>query len=335
MIRSALLSFLVIIACSSLAPITAEAQLIDPPDVLSISSVTAYDGAVNADDLLVLVLYRIQYTTIPSVAATDAFLGRFLVDGLEVNSAEPIAFNDLGYGLGIVSFYFTASEKTAVGIEFTNPNVEDYEISLQGKPSAFADPPALTISSITYRSANETAAVLTTDVEALAASLENDARWVANGFDLITFTVGQKVLTSDGEAYFGLSVPNLQIMIPNLFGSSETAPQVFERDFGTSERDRLLTIWDSSPVGPLLDSLGTELEIGKVWVYGLIGVLIVAAAVLAAFMVSDSPAYGLLVVPFAWPITIFAGFGSQNALFFVVALGVLGLFFTMFLRRAA
>lgn len=317
-----------IVAVSSLHAVT-----IDDPDSMTIDSVRAYDGVINADDLLVVVQYDIAYASLPVLAVTDAYIGRFLVDDAEVNAVEIIAFNDIGYGVGLFSMYFTAAEKDAASIEFENPSAEDYKIVLQGKPSAFADPPVVKTSSITYRSATTTAKFLLTDMADLAELLENNAAWLTNGLDLITFTSGQQVLTATGEAYFGLAVPNLQIMVPNLFGSSTTSPVVFERQFGTSEQDRLLEIWDAGPMGLIFSGLADSFNIGKTWVLGIIGLMVVVSAVWLASHLAD-PEYGLLTIPFTWPLMIAAGLGSLSALMFTVAIAVIGLFYALFLRRA-
>lgn len=308
---------------------------IPDPDSMTLESVRAYSGTINTDDMLVIIEYRIDYAILPSLAATDAFICRFFVDGLEVNAAEIIAFNNLGYGLGVCSMYFTAAELVAAGIEFENPNAEDYEAIVQGKPSAFADPPLVRTSSINYRDPNLTAQLLLTDVANLAIGLENDAGWLANGFDLITFTTGQQVLTLDGEAYFGQAIPNLQIMIPDLFGSSTTSPQVFERQFGVSEQDRLLGLWDAGPMGPLFQQLADDLRLSKTWILALLGLAVVGGAVFLAVRLTGAPEFGMLTIPFSFPLVTAAGLGSMTAVFFVTALGIIGLMFSLFLRRAA
>lgn len=331
----ALITGLVLFAILAASPQAAFAITISDPDSLTIESVNAYDGVINADDLLVVIAYRIDYGTLPALAATDAFLGRFLVDGAEVNASEIVSFNDLGYGLGVSSVYFTAAEKVTASIEFDNPSSEDYEVSIQGKPSAFSDPPQIVTPSITYRDSTNTASLLQADVATIAESLENDAGWLANSFDMITFTTGQQVLTANGEAYLGQAIPNLQIMIPDLFGSSTTAPQVFERTFGTSEEDRLNSLWDNSPLGPIFSGLASDLGLSKIWIMGIIGVIACIGGVWLAFRTTGDPEYGILTLFFSFPLVTSAGLGTMSAIMFVAALGVLGLLYSMFLRRAA
>jgi hypothetical protein len=314
---------------------TVHAQVsISDPDSMTIESVRAYSGTINDGDMLVVIEYRIDYNALPSLAATDAFICRFFVDDLEVNASEIISFNDLGYGLGVCSMYFTEAELTAAGIEFENPNAEDYEAIVQGKPSAFADPPLVRTSSIDYRDDSQTMQFLQTDIANLAQDLENDAGWIANDLDLITFTTGQQVLTSIGEAYFGLAIPNLQIMIPDLFGTSTTSPEVFERDFGTSESDRLQTLWDASIFAPLITGMADAFHLSKVWILSLLGLGIIVLFFFVAKIETNDPNYAMLVVIIAFPLVIAAGFGSMVAVFFVAAIAVLGLMYVLFLRRA-
>lgn len=316
-----------------ISTVHAQASIPDP-DSMTIESVRAYSGTINTGDMLTVIEYRIDYDTLPSLAATDAFICRFFVDDLEVNASEIISFNDLGYGLGVCSMYFTEAELTAAGIEFSNPSAEDYEAIVQGKPSAFADPPLVRTSSIDYRDASQTMQFLQTDIANLAQDLENDAGWISNDLDLITFTTGQQVLTSIGEAYFGLAIPNLQIMIPDLFGTSTTSPEVFERDFGTSESDRLQTLWDGSIFAPLITGMADAFHLSKIWILSLLGLGIIVLFFFVARIETNDPNYAMLTVIIAFPLVIAAGFGSMVAVFFVAAIAVLGLMYVLFLRRA-
>ena len=119
-------------------------------------------------------------------------------NSVEVNASEILAFQDLGYGTGIFSFYFTEAEKTTAGIEFNNPNSELYEVVLQGKPSAFTDPATVTTPTITFRSSTNTKQQLITILKALATTLQTDNAWVTNNILLLDFVAGQEVLTGDG-----------------------------------------------------------------------------------------------------------------------------------------
>lgn len=303
-------------------------------DSLTIQSVNAYSGTINSGDMLVVIEYRIDYAVLPSLTATDAYICRFWVDNLEVNNSEIVSFNNLGYGLGACSMYFTDAERIASGIEFNNPNAEDYDIVVQGKPSAFADPPLVQTANINYRSASQTGPLLLADTTSLAERLENDADWIANDLDLITFTTGQEVLTSSGEAYLGRAVPNLQIMIPDLFGSSTTAPEIFERNFGNSEETALINQWRNSAMDPFISGISNDLQIGYVFILGLIGLAAVLGSVWLGKTLTGSGEFGLLAIPFTFPLVTVAGLGSMTALFFTAAVGLIGLMYSLFLRRA-
>lgn len=305
------------------------------PDSLTIQATYAYSGVINTGDMLVVVEYDIDYVTLPTLAATDAYICRFFVDSTEVNNAEIVSFNDFGYGLGVCSMYFTDALRLASSIEFGNPNGEDYEVVVQGKPSAFSDPPQVTTLSITYRSASQTAKFLTSDIANLAQALENNSAWAANNFDLYAFATGQAFLTADGEAYFGLAIPNLQIMVPDLFGSSTISPDVSERDWDLSENNRLLTLWDNSPLAPVFDQQSAAWGISKPWILGLLGMSMVGGGIWFAQKRTGAPEFGMLTIPFAWPLAVAAGLGAMTAIMFVTAIAIMGLMFSLFLRRAS
>lgn len=325
------------IALFSVAPLIHAQSGIADPDSMLIDSARAYSGVINSGDMLVVINYEINYSTLPSLAATDAFLCRFFVSGSEVNASEIVAFNDLGYGLGVCSMYFTAADLTAAGIEYNNPNAEDYEVVVQGKPSAFADPPIVQSASIDYRPSGQTAQYLESDISNLAQALQNDADWIANGFGpntLITFTNGQQVLTEAGTAYFGQAIPNLQIMVPEIFGSATTTPEIQERDYQFSERDRLQTLWDSSIFAPYITGMASGWNLSKTWILSLMGIGIMVLFFFVAQITTNDQRFAMLTLVFTLPLTVAMGFGTMTAVFFVAAVGIIGLMFSLFLRRA-
>jgi len=317
------------------APVAAQ-TIIPDPDALLIQSVRAYDGVLSEDDFLVVVVYTIDYDTLPSDTVNNTFIGRFLGPaGTEVNATEILAFNNLGYGTGVLSFYFTKEEKETASIEFNNPNSETYTAIVQGKPSAFPDPPKVTTVGIVYRGQGvSTEDILQTDVSNTATSLETEFEWRDNDLQLLDFIAGRGVLTEDGESYFGRVIPNLQVMIRDLFRSSSTAPFVDERDFTFSERDRLLDFWDGTPVETSINSLTSLFRVDAVLVSGLLGLAMVGFFVYLSNKFTQSPEYGILTVAFVWPLTAAMGLTTMTAIMIATAIGVLGLGFAFVLRRA-
>ncbi len=334
-IRKAALASCICLALGlAMVPGQANAQIADP-DSLTFESVNAFDGVINTGDLLILVRYRIDFAVLPNLAVSDAFVGRFFASSVEVNASEILAFQDLGYGTGIFSFYFTEAEKTAASIEFNNPNSELYEVVVQGKPSAFTDPPTVTTATITFRSTTNTRQQLITIVKALATTLQTDAAWVANNILLLDFVAGQEVLTGDGESYFAQSVPNLQVMIPALFGSSTTAPPVNERNFGFSERDRLGNFFTGTSIDTAFESAADTFEVDKILITSIVGLILVGFFVVLANGLTGSPEFGLFSLAFTYPLAATIGLGSLVAVTVVASIGVLGIGFVLFLRRAA
>ncbi len=338
--RTALKALVLGIVLAFLGVGPAQAQTADP-DSLAIGKVFAYDGVIAADDLLVVAEYSLQYTTLPTDAITSTFLGRFTVSGVEQNATEIVPFNNGGYGLGVFSFYFTAAEKTAASIEFDNPNSEDYQVVFQGKPNAFpSNPPSVSIPNITYRPASDTRGFLFTDITGMASTLENDAAWAANLFDMVTFISGQQVLAPAGEDYFGQAVPNLQVMVPDLFSSSVTPVPLEERDFTFSERDRLQNFWQGRGVASSFQAGADLLNVDLIYFTSLLGMLFVVVIMVtmggmaARFGATNSIEFGLLTCAITLPLAARWGLLSLTFVAIIAAVAALMLLFSLFLRRA-
>ncbi len=310
------------------------AQVADP-DLIRVESARGYSGALEDGDMLVVVEYRIDYAVLPTAAAPDNFIIRFMRGTTELNAAEIFNFQNSGYGLGVTGLYFSALDMTTNSIEFGDTNGEGYEAWIQGKPSAFPDPPKNDlISIITYRSASNTRALLLTDIGNLALNLQNDAVWAANNLTMLEFIAGKKVFTVAGESYFGQAIPNLQIMIPEIFRSSITPGEVFERGFDFSERDVNLGFWDNTSVGDGIDSVASLLRVDSVLIAGVVGLIVMGFFVFLANRISGHPEFGIISLAFTFPLVTAMGLGSMTALMLVGAIAVLGIGFALFLRRA-
>ena len=271
---------------------------IDDPDSLVVNTAWAYDGVLETGDLLLVVDYNVDYASLPTETIAEAFFARFLVGGSQVNSVEPVAFNDRGWGRGIFSFYFTAAEKTADSIEFENTNSESYEIVVQGKPSLFADPPKIIATGIDWRANTNSEASLRADVEALAEALENDSAWVANSVDLLTRLAGEVALATSGEDYFGRAIPNLAGMIPDMFSTSRQSVQFLERDHGNSTQEGLDGFWAGSPVDTFFDSAAGDLRIGKSVLTSLTAFVAMAVIAFIVGAKTSNQQWGLITMPF-------------------------------------
>ncbi len=321
---------------------TSTAFAISDPDSIAISDIRAYESVLESDDMLVIVEYNLPYTVIPDEIISDAFLARFLRDTTELRSVEPFAFNDKGYGRGIFSFYWTATQKAADSIEFGNPNLENYKVVFQGKVGVFIGTvPSITGSSISYQDISQTATLLFERIEALARALENDPAWADDpAFDnLIENPGGQVQLTTTGEEYFSNAIPQLVSMIPTIFTSGVTSP-----DFSQSIADRSFEtevdkFWDGNWIDAHFDTLATTFDAPKAAFTSLValimmGVIAFAATKLLGGQELAAP-FGIMTMAVSLPM-----FGAVNwiplnmVITIAFVFGILGLGWVFFLRRA-
>ena len=298
----------------------------------SIDDVLAYDSVLEDDDLLVVVVYNLTFTS--TLPISDTFLCRFLASGVDQNASEILVFNDLGYGLGICSFYWTAAQKLASSIEFENPNGEIYEAVLQGKASAFDIPLRFTNENVKWRDPRNTSTLLSRNIVSLATRLQNDPAWAANSVVLLNFIAGQTVLSSDGESYFGRAIPNLASMVPDLFSSSVTSPFINETEFGFSETDQLQNFWDGSVLEDSMQAGGDLFNVDPIYFTTFIGLAIVIAVISIGTVATKKIEFGLITTAVTVPLMAVVGLLSLNFVVVVAALAVLALGFVLFLRRA-
>ena len=307
-----------------------QAFAIADPDSITLETVQAYSGVLEAGDLLVVVHYDLAYTTTPTEQIADAYFGRFFRGTTELNAVEPFPFNDRGYGVGIFSLYWTASQVTNDSIEFEDTNSESYSVSLQGKVGVFpGSAPSSTTNTITWRAASNTEDLLFADIAELANTLEQDAAWVVNSRDLIDRFGGQEALTSAGETYFASAIPNLQVMIPDLFSSAATTPTFIERDHERVYSDRLQEFWAGTWVDTRFVNLATTLRMPKIMLTTMFAFTMMMAAAAGVYKLSEGTAYGLefSIMSMAVSLVLWTvvGFVSMEVTAMVTFFAVLGL----------
>lgn len=212
------------------------ALAIADPDSLLWTSAVGYTDTVEDGDYLIIGFYNIEYATIPLESASETFLASASFESAIVQSDNPTPYNDNGYGVGIVSFYWSADQAT--DLSFTTTGL--WEVTIQGSPSAFPSPLTVTTSSIPFSTGVASNLALTLGIRTLASGME--ALWNADGdqYDLLEGSL----LASDGEDYFEQVIPNLRQMAPKLFGGSISAAsfQEFEETFTQDERQVRQTV---------------------------------------------------------------------------------------------
>ena len=310
----------------------------DPDRPPTIDKITAYDGVLDAGDLLVVVEYDLKYASLPDEPINEAYLGRFFTGTTELNSTEPYAFNDKGYGRGVFSMYWTAAQKATASIEFDNTNSEDYQIKFEGKVGVFpGDVPTTTATNILWQDPT-TKGLLHTQIKDLARSLEFDVKWAANSQDLISSTGGVDLLTAAGEEYFANAIPHLQAMVPSLFSSGVRAANFTEEAFGSSYSDELDTFWDDNWIDTTFTTLATTLRVGKglLWalfaLYWIVIIVWFTSKLLGNTDVAQQ--FGILTIAVTMPMFAAVGMIPLEMAILVAFLAIIGLMWTFMLRRA-
>ena len=317
------------------ALVPGRALAVDVPDNLLIESALAYSGVLESGDMVVIVRYDIDYASIPTEVVSETFVGRFMRGTSELNATEILNFQNGGYGQGIFSFYFTASDMTTQSIEYGDTNNEGYTVVLQGKPTAFAVPPTVNSVTITYRNSAITKQILNSDTIQLARVLQDDSIWSGNGIQLIDFATGRQVLTTDGQSYFGQAVPNMQIMVPDLFGSSVTGITPNERDFTFSERDRLQSFWDGRGIDDSFQAGADLFDTSKLtFTTVALALPLIVGIIVFGTAISGSPEFGIATAALTVPMVTRIGLMSMTFAFVVGLLCAVALGFAYFLRRA-
>jgi len=310
------------------------------PTTISIEDVRAYDGVLSSGDLLLVVEYDLVYASTPTETIDQAYLGRFKRAGTEYASVEPYAYNDKGYGRGVFSLYWTKAQKEADSIEFSNPNAEVYEITFQGKVGVFpGTAPSTTTGTIDWRETTDTATELFNHVQALANSLQQDADWSDN-IPLISTTADIIQLSAKGEDYFTNAVPSLGSMIPSIFSSGLSTPDDTATTHSKDFESEVETFWDTEGawVDTRFDNLAETFRMPKRVITSILSLFIITGVVWGcAKLMGESDRgweFGLLTIAVTLPLLTAAAWMPMGVTMSVALFALLGIGWTIFLRRA-
>ncbi len=313
---------------------------IDDPTSISIVDVKAYDGVLNTGDLLMVVEYNIEYASTPTETIDQAFLGRFKRAGTEYASVEPFAFNDKGYGLGVFSIYWTKTQKEDDSIEFSNPNSEAYTITLQGKVGVFpGTAPSTTTGTIDWQDSTNTTQELFDHVATLANKFQNDAGWSSN-IPLISTSADAIKLEVKGEDYFANAIPGLGSMIPGLFTYGRTVPDdtmdVHTKNFENEVKEFWAT--DGNWVDQRFTNLAETFRMPKAVITSFLSLFIIGGVIwgCARLMENTDQAweFGLMTTAVTLPLLTAVNWMPMGVTMSVALFALLGIGWTLFLRRA-
>ncbi len=311
----------------------------DPDALPSIDRVLAYQGVLETGDLLIVVEYDLPYASTPTEIVSDTYFATFRRATTVLNSVEPFAFNNKGYGVGVFSFYWTASEVSTDSIEFSNTNSEDYKVTLQGKVGVFpGSVPSTTTGTITWDTSGT--AGLQSYISDHAYVLENNSAWAANSQDLIANTVGVNQLTDTGAEYFSNAVPQSRNMVPDLFPSGVTAIGFTEETFSDSHNNSINDFWatDGNWVDQRFQTLADRYEAPKSVITSMVALFFMFLIVWSVAKVlgneSNSWQFGMMTLALTLPLFGAINWIPMDIVLAVASIGVLGIVWTLFLRRS-
>lgn len=182
-----------------------------PDTTPSIDEIDIYQYLLEDGDMMIVASYTVYYASPPEAGIDNTFIFRFLdTDGTtELGSILAYPYYNGGYGVGVVSFYFSADDA---------PTWEEiYFIAITENPAAFDEPIEwkFAVSTIDYSSFDtqeENQQLLRDKVLELADELSSV--WPV---ELTEEAETGKVLSSYGESYFRTSIRGIQSICPDLF----------------------------------------------------------------------------------------------------------------------
>lgn len=239
----------VMISLFSIGLFSTSALAISNPDTIDIHHVWVYQNCKETDDQLYIVNFTIDYASNPTERASEAFVLRLMNGTSELANALPYAYEDDGYAMGVVAFYFSASEA---------PTWEgSYKVELFGNPllTWSGDVPYTSFVTFDVWQDNDisvTQTLIASRVLWLAELLTID--WDAS-YDLFDIYASGEYLSSYGVEYFPKVIPYLSELAPGAFAGKTLSPEVEDRDYDQSYSDELAGDIADTPLD--MTSLGT------------------------------------------------------------------------------
>lgn len=206
------------------------------PDTLSINAIEVYDNAKEVDDWVMFVDFTVDYASSPTERINDTYIIRFTSgDGTTTYAtATPYGYFDLGWARGVVGFYVSAADVTALSLTWEGT----YKIYLEGNPTADWDatPVPLTSSASFSWHASDNIAdardLITAKILYYAQTLTYD--WADEDYVLYTpSSLGGFMLSTAGHAYFTATIPYLQDIAPDILAASQPEMEFINREYSS------------------------------------------------------------------------------------------------------
>jgi hypothetical protein len=185
------------------------------PNTTAVNETRAWRNVLETGDYLLVARYTVIYTTnfTPVTDISETFLFRLMdtTNTIELGVVEAYPYQNDGYGMGVVAWYFPASSAPVWG--------SPYWIRIEGKVTTFTTPPiySYSIPATTYSVlTDQTAVGVDIGIKIRAMAQIIGASW--SPVQVLTEEIDSgTVLSQAGEAYFRLAIPGIQSMAPTSF----------------------------------------------------------------------------------------------------------------------
>jgi hypothetical protein len=222
------------------------------PTLLQINQCDAYrylQEPYNANDTSRYdMAFFIDFTvTYPDPQPTEPISDTYIIklmdtDGsTEITTAVPYAFFNNGYNRGIAYIYLTADEVDTAGLVWGSA----YQIRLDGNPLASWDagtPSASALTTIQWTTATTQGAtrlVVEAKIRSLASALQTT--WNDSDFIMLANYASGGVLTTVGESYFSVVIPNLNDIAPSVLSATNAEPEYIDRQYGNTNEQNIIS----------------------------------------------------------------------------------------------
>lgn len=237
---------LVLLTFSIVVPVSA---IDSTPTLLQLNQADAFQYCLESGDMLIFVDFTVTYADPqPTEPISDTYILRMMSGATEIVSTTPYAFFNNGYNRGVVAIYLTKDEVTTAGLVWGGA----YSFKLDGNPLATwtgAVPSATALNTINWSTATTQGAtrlVVEAKIRALASNLQT--AWNSSSYILLANYASGGVLTSTGESYFSVIIPNLMAIAPGVLSSSSVETEYIDRNYGTDTADAIQNDLTGTPL---------------------------------------------------------------------------------------
>jgi hypothetical protein len=350
-----IISALCLVCCLiSIFSLPAYAVLVPPTTIeIEAGSVGGYRNLIEPGDVLIIARYNINwsgnYSNQPTVPIYDTFYFNWTdSDGncTSYSTTGPVfPINNCGYGKGIVSWYWDASE--TCGNSTWPPWGDLGNVTVTGTGLFGGSPPTSTYTMTSsdwcpYSLPQDSRQNLYEYIVDNASILDMDwNNWlVMQGYssrevDLLQYmSPGYTVLTSIGEAYFLAAIPKLRTMCPMVFAINNILPSpAAAGNYSHAKATSYLHQYDNTEVGKFKTGASEMFGgIGEEAAGTFLTLLFVLAVTIYTTMRKQRALPGLLICAPAVLLFTRMGFPSMAVVFLAVAAGVILLAYAVFWR---